>query len=129
MKTKYTAALSMLAGVAIGAVAVQGLHAQATKLKAYAIAEEEPLDPAALNTSLSGVREAISQHHGKSLRTLGGRVVQVEGSAPPKNVAITEWDSVDDASAFYKSDAWKASQAQRDKAYKVIRRYLVETEK
>jgi hypothetical protein len=37
MKTKYTAALSLLAGVAIGAVAMQGLHAQGTKLKAYTV--------------------------------------------------------------------------------------------
>jgi uncharacterized protein (DUF1330 family) len=129
MKTKYTVALSLLAGVAIGAAAVQGLHAQAAKLKAYSIAEEEMLDSAALNTYLPSIREAILKNHGKSLRTLTGRVVQIEGAAPPKNVAIVEWDSVDDALAFYKSDAWKASQAQRDKAYKVIRRYMVETEK
>ena len=128
MKTKYTVALSMLAGVAIGAVAVHGLHAQA-KLKAYSIAEEEMLDNAALTSYLPTIREAISQHHGRSLRTLTGRVVQVEGATPPKNVAIVEWDSVDDALAFYKSDAWKASQPQRDKAYKVMRRYIVETEK
>jgi len=44
-------------------------------------------------------------------------------------VGIVEWDSVDDALAFYKSDAWKAMQPQRDKAYKLIRRYVVETEK
>ena len=129
MKTKYTVALSMLVGVAIGAVAVQGLHAQATKLKAYSINESEALDSSALNAYLPGIREEILKHHGKSLRTIAGRVVQVEGAPPPKNLAIVEWDSVDDALAFYKSDVWKASQAQRDKAYKVIRRYVVETEK
>ena len=86
-------------------------------------------DPAAMNANLPGIREAIVQHHGKSLRTVVGRVVQVEGAAPPKNLALVEWDSVDDALAFYKSDAWKASQAQRDKAAKIIRRYIVETEK
>jgi len=129
MKTKYTVTLSLLAGVAIGAVAVQGLHAQATKLKAYSIGEEEPLDMAALNAYLPGIREAILKNHGKSLRTLNGRVVQVEGAAPPKHVAIVEWDSVDDALAFYKSDVWKASQAQREKAYKITRRYIVEAEK
>jgi len=129
MKTKYMAALSLLAGVAIGAVAVQGLHAQAAKLKAYSIGEEEALDSSALSAYVPGIREAILQHHGKSLRTIGGRVVEVEGAAPPESVAIVEWDSVDDALAFYKSDVWKASQAQRDKAYKIIRRYIVETEK
>ena len=129
MKAKYALALSLLAGVAIGAVAVQGLHAQSAKLKAWSIGEEEPLDMAALNTYLPGIRDAILQHHGKSFRTLNGRVIQVEGAAPPKNVAIVEWDSVDDALAFYKSDVWKASQAQREKAYKITRRYIVEAEK
>jgi energy-converting hydrogenase Eha subunit G len=37
MKT-YTMAL--LAGVAIGAIALQGLHAQGAKLKAYSISEK-----------------------------------------------------------------------------------------
>ena len=38
MKTKYTVALSMLAGIGLGAVAVQGLHAQA-KAPAYLVIE------------------------------------------------------------------------------------------
>jgi hypothetical protein len=38
MKTRYTVALSMLSGIAIGAVAIQGLHAQATP-KAYTVTE------------------------------------------------------------------------------------------
>jgi hypothetical protein len=38
MKTRYTVALSILAGVAVGAAAVQALHAQA-KLPAYVVAE------------------------------------------------------------------------------------------
>jgi uncharacterized protein (DUF1330 family) len=41
-------------------------------------------------------------------------------------VGITEWDSVDQAQAFYKSKAWNDLAAQRDKSQKVIRRYAVE---
>jgi uncharacterized protein (DUF1330 family) len=128
MRTRYTAALTLLAGVAIGAAAVQGLHAQA-KLKAYSVSELETFDNTAQAAYLPSARQAIEAHHGKPLRTVAGRVVQIEGAAPPKNAAIVEWDSVDDALAFYKSDAWKAMQPQRDKAYKLIRRYVVETEK
>ena len=40
MKTKYTVALSMLAGMAIGAVVIQSLHAQA-KPPVYMIALNE----------------------------------------------------------------------------------------
>jgi hypothetical protein len=38
MKTRYTVALSILAGVVVGAAAVQALHAQAA-LPAYVVAE------------------------------------------------------------------------------------------
>ena len=45
MKTRFTVALSILAGIAIGAVAVQCLHAQA-KPPAYAIGEIDVVDQA-----------------------------------------------------------------------------------
>jgi uncharacterized protein (DUF1330 family) len=51
------------------------------------------------------------------------------GAAAPKSAAIVEWDSVDDAQAFYMSKAWTELEPQRAKAYKLVRRYVVETEK
>jgi len=107
---------------------VQGLHAQA-KLKAYSVGEVE-LIGALPPDYLSSVRKAIEDAHGRALRTVNGRVVSIEGAPPPKNVAIVEWDSVDDALAFYKSKAWNDFAPQRDeKAQKTIRRYVVEVEK
>ena len=61
--------------------------------------------------------------------TTAGRIVEIEGAAAPKSVAIVEWDSLDDAVAFYKSKAWADLAPQRDKAVKLIRRYAVEVEK
>ena len=46
--------------------------------------------------------------------------------AAPKRVAITEWDSLEQAEAYYKSKAWNDLAPQRDKALKTIRRYAVE---
>ena len=43
MNTKFKFALAVVAGVALGAAAVQGLHAQA-KPKAYLVTESEVLD-------------------------------------------------------------------------------------
>jgi hypothetical protein len=43
MKTRYTVVLSMIAGAAVGAAAIQGLHAQA-KPKAYTVSELETID-------------------------------------------------------------------------------------
>ena len=80
-------------------------------------------------TYLPAARKAIEAAHGRPLRTAAGRVVQIEGGSPPKSIGIVEWDSVDDAVAFYKSKAWADLAPQREKAVKVIRRYVVETEK
>jgi uncharacterized protein (DUF1330 family) len=129
MRSNYKITMVLLAGVAIGAIAVQGLHAQGAKLKAYAVSEFEPLDTSAQAAYLPPARKAIEAANGHSLRTAGGRVVQIEGGPAPKSVGITEWASVDEAVAFYKSKAWTDLAPQRDKATKAIRRYVVEVEK
>ncbi len=128
MKTNYLVSLSFIAGMAIGSGAVQGLHAQAAKLKAWSVGELQPLSGATVSASyLKDAREAIANAHGRALRTANGRVIAVEGDAPAK-VAIVEWESADDALAFYKSDAWKKLAPEREKAQKTIRRYVVEAE-
>ena len=129
MKSSSKLAMVLLAGVAIGAIAVQGLHAQGAKLKAYSVGEIEILDASAQAAYLPVVRKAIEAAHGHALRTAAGRIVQVEGGPAPKGVGIVEWDSLDDAVTFYKSKAWADLAPQRDKAVKVVRRYVVEVEK
>ena len=129
MRSNFRLAMVMLAGVAIGAIAVQGLHAQGAKLKAYSVGEIEPLDASAQAAYLPAARKAIEAAHGHALRTAAGRIVQVEGGPAPKGVGIVEWDSLDDAVAFYKSKTWTDLAPQRDKAVKVVRRYVVEVEK
>jgi uncharacterized protein (DUF1330 family) len=46
-----------------------------------------------------------------------------------QSAGIVEWDSLDDAVAFYKSKAWTDLAPQRDNAVKAERRYVVEVEK
>ena len=129
MRSNSKIAMVLLAGVAIGAIAVQGLHAQGAKLKAYAVGEFEVLDTSAQAAYLPAARKAIEAANGHTLRTAGGRVVQIDGGPAPRNVGITEWASLDEAVAFYKSKAWTDLAPQRDKATKMIRRYVVEVEK
>src|SRR5262249_36548874 len=85
MHTNSKIMIAVVVGVAIGAAATQGLHAQA-KLKAYSISQNEITDSAAVAKYLPAVRKAIADNHGKSLLTLRGRVVPIEGAAPPSNV-------------------------------------------
>jgi len=129
MRSNFRIAMVLFAGVAIGAIAVQGLHAQGAKLKAYGIVENEVLDASAQAAYLPIVRKAVAAAHGRPLFTTLGRVVQIEGAPAPKSIGIVEWDSVDDALAFYKSKVYADLAPERDKAVKVVRRFVVEVEK
>jgi uncharacterized protein (DUF1330 family) len=121
-------ALSLLAGVALGGSAVQGLHAQ-TKLKAYSIGEIIPIAGATVSPSyLAAARKALADAGGRSMGTLKGRIFHAEGESPPISVAMTEWDSADDARAFFQSKAWKDLAPEGEKTAKTIRRYIVEVE-
>jgi uncharacterized protein (DUF1330 family) len=129
MRTPYTVAVSLLAGVALGALAVQGLHAQANKLKAYSIGEIVPIAGAMVSPSyLAAARKALADAGGRSMGTLKGRIFHAEGEPPPISVAMTEWDSADDARAFFQSKVWKDLAPEGEKTAKTIRRYIVEVE-
>jgi uncharacterized protein (DUF1330 family) len=125
MNTKLKIAMAVVTGAALGAAAMQGLHAQA-KPKAYTVAELETLDAAAQASYVPAVLAAQKAAGGHPFNTGGGRMVAMEGAAPPMRVAITEWDNLEQAQAFYNSAAWKNLAPQRDKATKTIRRYTVE---
>jgi uncharacterized protein (DUF1330 family) len=126
MKTYFTVTLAMLAGTAIGAIAVEGLHAQA-KPKAYSVTKLETLDAAAQAAYVPLVQAAQKTAGAARLfNTGGGRIVAMEGAPAPKRVAITEWNSLEQAQAFYNSAAWKDLAPQREKGSKTIRRYIVE---
>jgi uncharacterized protein (DUF1330 family) len=126
MKTRYTVVLSMIAGAALGGVAVQGVNAQLAAKKAYTITELETLDAQGAADVARRVQAAQVEAGGRNLRTAGGKVVGFEGPPPPKRVGMVEWDSLEKAEAFYKSKAWTDLTPDRDKAVKTIRRYGVE---
>ena len=123
MNTKSKIALTLVVGVALGAAAVQGLYAQA-KPKAYQVTELEIIDDAAYKTFVQAVRAAQQTAAGRNLRTTG-KIVAFVG-APPKNVGITEFDSLDQAVAYRNGQAFKDLDPQRNKAIKIVRQYTVE---
>ena len=123
MNTKFKFALAVVAGAALGAAAVQGLHAQA-KPKAYLVSESEIVDAAAAAAYGPAVQAAQKAAGGRSFRTTG-KVVANVGTAPQR-VGISEWDSLEQAQAWFKSAARKDLEPQRNKAIKIIRQYVVE---
>ena len=125
MNTNAKVVLAVIVGAALGAAGIRTLHAQA-KPKAYSLTETESLDATAQKAYTPLVQAAQKAAGGRNLRTAGGRIVALEGAATPKRLAITEWDSLEQAQAFYNSKAYKDLDAQRNKAVKTIRRYIVE---
>jgi uncharacterized protein (DUF1330 family) len=125
MNSKFKIVLAVVVGGALGAAAVQGLYAQA-KPKAYTVSELETLDAAAQAAYVTAVQAAQKAAGARPFNTGGGKIVAMEGAPAPKRVAITEWDSLEKAEAFYDSKAWKDLAPQREKATKTIRRYAVE---
>ena len=126
MKTRYTVVLSMIAGAALGGAAIQGLHAQA-KPKAYQVTELEIIDNAAWQEFVKAVRASQQAASGRNLRTAMGKVVTFVGD-PPKHVGITEFDSLEQATTYRNSQAFKDLDPLRNKAIKTVRQYTVEAE-
>jgi uncharacterized protein (DUF1330 family) len=123
MKTRYAVTLSTLVGIAIGAVAIQGLHAQA-KPKAYIVTESEIVDAAAVVAYSPKNQAAQKAAGGTSFRTTG-KITAAVGT-PPKRVGISEWSNADVAQAWLTSQGRKDLSAERDKAIKITRQYIVE---
>ena len=113
MKTHYTVTLAMLAGFGLGAVAVQGLHAQA-KPPVYYIAEIEP-------TNLDAYMKDYAPLAQKTIRDGGGRIVaggpakSIEGDPPKTRVVVQVWDSPEKIQAWRNSAEYKKAREIGDK--------------
>ncbi len=125
MASRSKVLLAALVGATVGGAAIHGLHAQA-KPKAYVVSELEMLDAKAAADNAERALKMQEAAGGRNLRTGGGKVTSMEGPPPPQRVAITEWENLDKAQAFFKSKEWADAKPERDKALKTVRRYAVE---
>jgi uncharacterized protein (DUF1330 family) len=116
-------ALAALLGAAVSGVTVYGLQAQSKK--AYTVTELQNLDAKLAADVAPKIAAAQAKAGGHNFKTGGGKITAMEGTAPER-VAITEWQSLAKAEAFFKSKAWTDLGPERDKALKTVRRYAVE---
>jgi len=101
MNRYLSLAIAMLAGGALGAAAVEGLHAQA-KPPVFQVTE--------IDVSAANVDAYIKEYAPKAqalIKASGGRplagtqnVTTLEGAAPARRVAITQWDSLEKLQAY-----------------------------
>jgi uncharacterized protein (DUF1330 family) len=116
MNTRSTVAVSMLAGVAIGAVAVQGLHAQA-KPPVYYVAEIDTSNLDAYMKDYAPLAQA-------SIKAAGGRIVAggvpkaVEGDPPKARVVVQVWESEEQIQKWRSSADYKKAREIGDKLAK-----------
>jgi len=106
MTGNFKLGLALLAGIAAGAAAVQGLHAQATP-PVYAV-----IDIASI-TDAAGYA-AIGPKGGPSIAAFGGKflartdAITASDGTPPQRFALVAFDSL------AKAKAWRASPAMQE---------------
>jgi uncharacterized protein (DUF1330 family) len=124
LKTRYTVALSVVAGVALGAAVVQALHAQA-KPSAYVVAEIDVLNLEPYDKEyVPPAAKAINDGGGKYI-VRGGETASFYGEPPKPRIAIMVFESMEKAKAAFDSTAYKDAKKVGDK-YAKFRVYAVE---
>jgi uncharacterized protein (DUF1330 family) len=123
MKTHFTVAWAVFAGFGLGAIAVQGLHAQANP-PVYSVAEIEIVDQAAYADYVPKAQAAIKAAGAKFLAA-GGKVTAVDGEPPKSRVVIQQWGSLERFQAYRNSAAYKELLPIREKVAK-FRTFVVE---
>ncbi len=114
MNQRIVSGLTLLAGIAIGATAIQGLHAQAKPPTYAVIAIRKMNDAEAFKTVIAKGPPAAEAAGGKLLiRT--DKVTGVDG-APPVRFVLIAFDSAEKAQAWHNSAAQKELDAIRIKS-------------
>jgi uncharacterized protein (DUF1330 family) len=107
MNQRIALSLAMLAGVAIGAAAVNGLNAQTKAPGAYAVVDLSEINNPDLFKTLLPKAEPASAAFGGKFIIRTENIVGLDGT-PPKRFVVIAFDSID------KAKAWDASPAQKE---------------
>jgi uncharacterized protein (DUF1330 family) len=121
---KTTVALAMVVSFALGALAVQGLHAQ-TKPPTYYISEIDVTNPEGYLKEYAPRQGALIRESGGRYLVAGGKTTSFDGDAPKSRVVITAWDNMDKIQAWRSSAAYKELRQIGDK-YAKFRSFAVE---
>ena len=117
MKTRYAVALSVFIGIAIGAVGVEGIRAQA-RPPVYYIIETEVTNLDAYLKEYAPRVEANIRAFGGRILAAGTKVASVEGEPPKPRVAIVVWDDIENVQTWRDSAQFKEIRVLGDKVAK-----------
>jgi len=123
MKTRYAVALTLLAGVGLGAATVQAIHAQA-KPPVYLIFENELTNRDGYTKEyLPNAVATIKAHGGRILAA--GKATSLAGDPPKDTVGIVAWDNRDQFEGWFNSPEYREARAVGEK-YAKYRNLLIE---
>jgi uncharacterized protein (DUF1330 family) len=124
MKTYFSITLAMLAGFGLGAIAVQGLHAQA-KVPIYTVTEIDVTNlPDYVNDYAPRVQATIKASGGRILAA-SQNVTSLEGAPPKNRVTIQVWDNMGQVQAWRASPEYKEARKLGD-SYAKFRSFAIE---
>jgi uncharacterized protein (DUF1330 family) len=124
MRTEYTVALSVIAGLALGVTTIEVLHAQGKPL-AYAIVLNTVNDQEKyMNEFAPAITKALQDAGGKYI-VRGGKSIPMHGALPAPRIVVVQFESFDKAQAWAASPAAKAAYAIGEK-YATLNDFMVE---
>jgi uncharacterized protein (DUF1330 family) len=124
MKTQYAVMAAVVVGFGLGAVAVEGLHAQA-KPPIYYIGEIDVTNSDAYLKEYAPKAQALIKKSGGRFVAAGGKVTAIEGQPPKSRVTVLVWDSMEKIQAWRNSAEFKENRKIGDKLAK-FRAFTVE---
>jgi uncharacterized protein (DUF1330 family) len=136
MKTAFT----LMAGVAIGALAVQGLNAQQMgrqqSSKVIYISEIDVSNPEGYGKEFAPKAQELIKKHGGRVLAIGGtgggpiQTHPITGftGEPPKRVTIQEWDSLDKVKGWFNDPEYQQLRKDVGEKHAKFRSYAVETQ-
>ena len=124
MKPNYKLAVAMLVGAALGAAAVQGLHAQA-KPPAYVISEVDVTNKEAYAKDYVPLAVNALKESGQKQLASGGKTAPISGEPPKGRIVVSIFESIEKAQAAYTSPAYLDARKIGDQ-YAKFRIFVVE---
>jgi uncharacterized protein (DUF1330 family) len=128
VKWNYKLFIGVVAGVLIGAAGNHAIRGQQAKTPlVYVISEADAItDPAGIKEYGAKVRETLAPFDGHyHFVVRGGKTESLDGNAPPEGIVVIEFDTSEQARAWYNSPAYAAIRPVRLAALKG-RMFIVE---
>ena len=122
MKSNYKVAIALVTGTAIGAAAIQGLHAQ-TKPPVYFVGENDVSDADAYTKEYLSLAQPLIKKGG-GVYIAAGKATSFDGEPPKPRVIIIKWDSMEQLQTWFNSPEYRAARKVGEK-YAKFRTFAV----